>query len=295
MFENLGTEKINQKTKNIDTMTSLEFVQTMNEEDHNVTLAVKKELHKIAEAIDAMYDKYKAGGRIIYIGAGTSGRLGILDAVECVPTFGLEVGEFIGLIAGGEKAVFEAVEGAEDSFELGISDLENINFSEKDVLIGIAASGRTPYVISALKHAKKLGGVTIGISNNKNSEIGEIADISIEIDCGPEVLTGSTRLKAGTAQKLVLNMLSTGMMVQCGKTFGNLMVDVKPSNQKLIERSKRIIMEATDCDYKTAEIYLEKSNRVPKIAITMLLGNNDYDEAKKKLEAADGFITRVLS
>jgi N-acetylmuramic acid 6-phosphate etherase len=233
---------------------------------------------------------FKNGGRLIYVGAGTSGRLGILDASECPPTFGVEPTLVQGLIAGGEKAILKAIEGAEDDEESGQLDLKAISINEKDVVVGIAASGRTPYVIGALKYANEVGATTASISNNKHSVIGKIAQIAIEVETGPEVLTGSTRLKAGTAQKLVLNMISTASMIGIGKVYENLMVDVQPTNKKLVERSKRIIMEATGVDYNTAQTYFLRANQEVKPAIVMILLNCSYEEALDKLEKSNGFI-----
>lgn len=294
MLDNLGTEKRNKNTMNLDKMSSLEFVQVMNNEDQKVALAIKEILPQIAIAIDLMTERYLDGGRVIYMGAGTSGRLGILDAVECVPTFSVGFDDFIGLIAGGESAMIKAVEGAEDSLTLGEEDLKNLNLSEKDVVIGIAASGRTPYVIGGLKYANQVNSLTIAVCCNKNTEIGKLANTAIEVDCGPEILTGSTRLKSGTAQKLILNMLSTGTMVKSGKVYGNLMVDVKPTNEKLVERAKRIIIQATGVDYDTASNYFNNSNQSPKIAIVMIKNNCSYDEAVKKLKDSNGFITNAI-
>jgi len=244
MLEHLTTETRNEKTMNLDEMSILDFLTTMNEEDEKVASAIKKELPSIAKAVEAIIKAKKQGGRLIYIGAGTSGRIGLLDAVECPPTFGTNPDEVIGLIAGGEKAFIKAVEGAEDSKELGMEDLQNIRLTKMDIVVGIAASGRTPYVIGALEYANSIEAQTVAVSCNKDSDIGKVANIAIEVVNGPEVLTGSTRLKAGTAQKLICNMLSTASMVGIGKVYGNLMVDVQLTNEKLVERAKRIVMEA---------------------------------------------------
>lgn len=228
------------------------------------------------------------------MGAGTSGRIGLSDAVECPPTFNTEPSDVIGLIAGGETAFIKAVEGAEDSLELGPEDLKRLKLTANDVVVGIAASGRTPYVIAGLKYANQVGAGTVSLSCNKDSEIGKIAKVAIEVVTGPEVLTGSTRLKAGTAQKLVCNMLSTASMVGIGKVYSNLMVDLQLTNEKLVERGKRIIMDATDCSYEVAEEYLEKAHSQPKVAIVMILTNVSYEEATDRLKKAQGFVRKAI-
>jgi len=269
-------------------------LQIMNKEDQSVPIAISKEIDKIESAIQMVIDSFRRGGRLIYIGAGTSGRLGVLDAAECPPTFGTDPAMVQGIIAGGKEAFTRAVEGAEDNEQMGGDDLKAIRLTNLDTVVGIAASGRTPYVIGALKYAKSIGAKTVSISNNKNSIIGTLADVAIEVETGPEVLTGSTRLKAGTAQKLILNMISTVSMIGIGKVYKNLMVDVRPTNHKLIERSKRIIMEATGVDYETAEKFFEEAKRNVKAAITMILLNCSYDEAVEKLKKAKGFIRKTL-
>lgn len=294
MLEHLTTESRNEKTMHLDQMNALNFLEVMNEEDMKVAIAVKQELPNIAKAVEIIVAAFKNGGRLIYMGAGTSGRIGLLDAVECPPTFNTSSEKVLGLIAGGENAFIKAVEGAEDSLELGPNDLKEIQLTKKDVLVGLTASGRTPYVISGLEYAKNIGAKTIAVSCNKDSETGKVAEIAIEVVSGPEVLTGSTRLKSGTAQKLVCNMLSTASMVGIGKVYGNLMVDLQLTNEKLVERAKRIIMEATSCSYKTAEDYLEKANRKPKIAIIMILTNVSYEDAVGRLEAAEGFVRNAI-
>jgi N-acetylmuramic acid 6-phosphate etherase len=290
MLEKLTTELRNPKSMELDNKSIKEVLLLMNEEDATVPLAVKKEIDNIESVVKEVVKAFKNGGRLIYVGAGTSGRLGILDASECPPTFGVEPTLVQGLIAGGEKAILKAIEGAEDDEESGQLDLKAISINEKDVVVGIAASGRTPYVIGALKYANEVGATTASISNNKHSVIGKIAQIAIEVETGPEVLTGSTRLKAGTAQKLVLNMISTASMIGIGKVYENLMVDVQPTNKKLIERSKRIIMEATGVDYNTAQTYFLRANQEVKPAIVMILLNCSYEEALDKLEKSNGFI-----
>lgn len=290
MLENLTTERRNQRTMHLDQMSVTELLTVMNEEDAKVAGAVKEQIPSIAKAVTAITESLSQGGRLIYMGAGTSGRIGLLDAVECPPTFGTSPEMVVGLIAGGSNAFIKAVEGAEDREELGVADLQSLNLTSKDAVVGIAASGRTPYVIGGLAYARGLGAVTISISCNKDAEISKNADITIEIENGPEVLTGSTRLKAGTSQKLVCNMLSTASMIGLGKVYGNLMVDVQLSNEKLVERAKRIIMEATSCDLPTAEKTLELAGNKPKPAILMILTGCTYLEAQEKLELTKGFI-----
>ncbi|OUM89341.1 N-acetylmuramic acid 6-phosphate etherase [Caldibacillus debilis] len=294
MLEQLTTEKRNPNTMDIDQMSIKEILQIMNKEDQSVPIAISKEIDKIESAIQMVIDSFRRGGRLIYIGAGTSGRLGVLDAAECPPTFGTDPAMVQGIIAGGKEAFTRAVEGAEDNEQMGGDDLKAIRLTNLDTVVGIAASGRTPYVIGALKYAKSIGAKTVSISNNKNSIIGTLADVAIEVETGPEVLTGSTRLKAGTAQKLILNMISTVSMIGIGKVYKNLMVDVRATNHKLIERSKRIIMEATGVDYETAEKFFEEAKRNVKAAITMILLNCSYDEAVEKLKKAKGFIRKTL-
>ncbi|KQL51180.1 N-acetylmuramic acid 6-phosphate etherase [Heyndrickxia shackletonii] len=294
MLEKLTTEKRNSSTMDLDVMSIHEILEAMNREDVTVPQAVAMELHSIEEAVQNVIQSFQEGGRLIYIGAGTSGRLGILDAVECKPTFGSPSEMVQGFIAGGMKAFTEAVEGAEDNEDLGESDLKSIHVSEKDTVIGIAASGRTPYVIGALKYAGHVGANTVSISCNKNSEISKFANVKIEVETGPEVLTGSTRLKAGTAQKLILNMISTASMIGIGKVYKNLMVDVQSTNYKLVERSKRIIMQAADVDYDTAEKYFEDAQHNVKAAIIMILLQCSYKEALEKLKLSNGFIRKAL-
>lgn len=293
-LDKLTTERRNQKTFGLDEMSVSEAARLMNQEDHEVAAAVAKELSSIEPVIEAAIVSFKKNGRLIYMGAGTSGRLGVLDAAECVPTFGVEPEMVVGLIAGGEAAMTVAVEGAEDSLELGKEDLIQLDLTENDLVVGIAASGRTPYVIGGLDYARSIGAKTATISCNKEAEISQHADFPIEVDAGPEFLTGSTRLKSGTAQKLILNMISTISMIGIGKVFNNLMVDVKPTNDKLVERSKRIIMEATEVDYETAEKYFYEAEQNVKLAIVMLLTNSDKETAKRKLAEADGFVKRTF-
>ncbi|WP_430603875.1 N-acetylmuramic acid 6-phosphate etherase 2 [Enterococcus sp. DIV0724b] len=293
-LEKLTTERRNQETMNLDQLTIKEALDKMNQEDQKVALAVREALPEIELAIQAIIKSFNEGGRLIYMGAGTSGRLGVLDAAECVPTFGVDPTMVQGLIAGGQKAITVAVEGAEDSKDLGQQDLVDIALTNKDVVIGIAASGRTPYVIGGLSYANSIGAATASISCNKEAEISQYAKMPIEVDAGPEFLTGSTRLKSGTAQKMILNMLSTISMIGIGKVYNNLMVDVKPTNEKLVERSKRIIMEATNCDYETATAYFVKADENVKLAIVMLLTKATKEEAAEKLRQGNNFIKNTI-
>jgi len=294
MLENLSTEKRNTNTMKMDEMSVLEILKTMNQEDRLVPKAIEMELAAIEKAVQKAIRSFKAGGRLIYIGAGTSGRLGILDAVECVPTFGVSPEQVIGIIAGGTEAIKTAIEGVEDNPEQGMADLKAVSLAAEDTVVGIAASGRTPYVIGALQYAKQVGAETVAMSCNKGAEISDYADTAIEIETGAEVLTGSTRLKAGTAQKLVLNMVSTAAMIGIGKVYGNLMVDVQATNEKLIERSKRIIMDAAQIDYDSAQHYYDKADGQVKTAIVMSLLDCTKEQAIEKLETAGGFIRKTL-
>ncbi|MBM5610848.1 N-acetylmuramic acid 6-phosphate etherase [Listeria seeligeri] len=294
MLENLATEKRNKKTIDLDTLSPKEILAVMNEEDATVPTAIKNVLPQIELIVSGVISSFQNGGRLIYLGAGTSGRLGVLDAAECVPTFGVAKEQVVGLIAGGEKAFVAAIEGAEDSKTLGENDLKQIKLAANDFVIGIAASGRTPYVIGALDYAKSVGAKTGAISCNANAEISAHADIAVEIVTGAEILTGSTRLKAGTAQKLVLNMISTASMVGIGKVYKNLMVDVLPTNKKLEERSKRIIMEATEVDYETASKFYELAEKHVKVAIVMILTNSTKEIALEKLSEAKGFVRNTI-
>ena len=294
-LDKLTTETRNGQTMNLDELSTSEVITLMNQEDQKVALAVEEAVPMITKVVEAIIEAFTKGGRLIYMGAGTSGRLGVLDAAECVPTFSVDPSMVQGLIAGGMKAMTVAVEGAEDSKTLGAEDLAAIQLSDKDVVVGIAASGRTPYVIGGLDYATRVGAKTATISCNKQAEISQFAQMPIEVDAGPEVLTGSTRLKAGTAQKLILNMLSTGAMIGSGKVYQNLMVDVKPSNKKLEERSKRIIMQATECTYEKASEIFEAADQQVKLAIVMILTDSDKTTAVQKLTAAKGFIRETLA
>lgn len=293
-IKKLSTEGRNPETTDLDEMSPLEIVSVMNQEDEKVPAAIKPELPKIAQAVEKISASFKQGGRLFYVGAGTSGRLGVLDAAECVPTFGTAPDMVQGLIAGGSKAMTLAVEGAEDDVELGGQDLKARKLSDKDVVVGIAASGRTPYVVGALDYAKEIGADTIALSCNQNAVISQHADTKIEVVVGPEVLSGSTRLKSGTAQKMVLNMLSTAAMVRVGKTYGNLMVDVKPTNKKLVQRSINIIVEVTGVSADIAETTLQKADFSVKDAIVMISNKMDQTAAKKKLVESGGFVRQAI-
>ena len=288
ILEGLSTETRNQETMNLDEISALEIVQAMNKEDLKVPKVITNLLPIISKVVDICAEALKTKHRVFYMGAGTSGRLGIVDSSECPPTFNASPNEFIGLIAGGERAFIKAVEGAEDSEDLGKEDLIKRNFCKEDICIGLAASGRTPYVIGGLKYAKSIGAQTVSISCNKNAKVSKFADYPIEAIVGPEILTGSTRLKAGTAQKLILNMISTGAMIRRGKSYQNLMVDLQMNNKKLERRALNIIKEATGVGENEAKDYIQKSKGSVKVAIVMILANCDYDDAIKRLDKADG-------
>ena len=290
----LITEQRNPNSMHVDSLSALEIVQLMNEEDKQVPLAIEKCLPQIAQAVECIVAAFQQGGRLVYIGAGTSGRLGVLDASECPPTFGVSPEMVKGIIAGGERALRHPIEGAEDSKEQAVIDLQTIQVSSKDVLVGIAASGRTPYVIGALEYAKSLGSVTASIASNPNSAMANIVDIAIDTVVGPEVLTGSSRLKSGTAQKLVLNMLTTASMILMGKCYQNLMVDVQASNEKLKARAIRIVMQATDCDKALAEETLKQADQNAKLAIMMILSGLDRAQAEALLEKHQGKLQLAL-
>ncbi|MGR5063124.1 N-acetylmuramic acid 6-phosphate etherase [Photobacterium sp. DNB22_13_2] len=289
------TESRNSASAEIDTLSTIDMLNVINQEDQKVALSVEAVLPDIARAVDAIADAFLLGGRLIYSGAGTSGRLGILDASECPPTFGSKPEQVVGLIAGGHQAILKAVENAEDNREMGAGDLQALNFSRKDVLVGIAASGRTPYVIGAMDYAKSLGATVACISCNPQSPMSQSADIAITPIVGPEIVTGSSRLKAGTAQKLILNMLTTGAMIRTGKVFGNLMVDVEATNAKLVERQKNIVMAATDCNREQAVEALEACDGHCKTAIVMLLAGVDAKEATSLLDENQGFTRKAIS
>jgi N-acetylmuramic acid 6-phosphate etherase len=297
MNEDLGqlnTEAIDSRFSKIDTLSTIDLLKLFNDGDKSVAEEVAKVLPKVAEAITEITKRMESGGRLIYVGAGTSGRLGVLDASECIPTFSLEEGLVIGIIAGGDTALRTGIEGAEDVLEGAIEELKKINFSKKDSLVGIAASGRTPYVVGALKYAKEMGAASIALSCNLNSELSKFADVAIEVDTGAEILAGSTRLKAGTAQKLVLNMISTVSMIKLGKTYGNLMVDLQVSNIKLKDRAIRIIQAATNCDIKKAKDALQESKDQVKVAIVMILLDTSAEKALELLKASGSRVRAAL-
>ncbi|TYA51577.1 N-acetylmuramic acid 6-phosphate etherase [Aggregatibacter actinomycetemcomitans] len=294
-LEKMLSEQRNPNTMHIDSLSPLEVVTLLNKEDKLVAVAVEKNLPQIAQAVERIVAAFQAGGRLVYLGAGTSGRLGVLDASECPPTFGVPSGMVVGLIAGGETALRNAVEGAEDNAAAGEQDLRHINFSAKDVLVGIAASGRTPYVIGGLNYAKQLGATTVSLVSNPNAAMSDIADIAITTAVGPEALTGSSRLKSGTAQKMVLNMLTTAAMICLGKCYQNLMVDVQATNQKLKARTIRIVIQATDCDATTAEQTLQITNGNAKLAIMMLLSGLDKTQAEVLLVQNQGRLQGALA
>ena len=293
-LKHLSTETRNPRTMALDTMSALEIVTAMNQQDRLVPEAISRILPAIAEAADCAAAALGQGGRLIYMGAGTSGRLGVLDAVECPPTFGVSPDRVVGLIAGGERAFVKAVEGAEDREELGKEDLQAISFSPEDFLVGIAASGRTPYVLGGLRYAREVGAHTAAISCNPDSPVGKAAEISMEVVPGPEVLTGSTRLKAGSCQKMILNMISTAAMVRTGKAYENLMVDVMQTNEKLRVRALNMVMEATGADRDAAAQALSQARGSAKTAITMLLGNFSAEEAEKRLKLAGGHVREAI-
>jgi len=290
----LVTEGRNENTMDIDNVSTLKLIELINEEDTLVPLAVGKAKESIAASVDIIAERMSRGGRLIYIGAGTSGRLGILDASECPPTFGVSDDIVQGLIAGGYTAIFKAVEGAEDDMELCKKDLIEKNLNEADVVCGIAASGRTPYVIGGMKYAKSVGAAVICVTMNPDSEMAKFADVPISVVVGPEVIMGSTRMKAGTAQKLVLNMLTTGSMIKLGKVYSNLMIDVKASNEKLIARAKRILMLATDIDETHATNILVLTNFDVKLSILMVKSKLNKDEAEKLLIKNKGYVKKAI-
>lgn len=293
-LNDMTTEKTNASTENLDTMSPLEIVQAMNQEDATVALSVQKVLPQIAQTVEWVVQSLRSGGRLIYMGAGTSGRLGVLDAVECPPTFGTSPDLVVGLIAGGERAFVKAVEGAEDSTTMGVEDLKALNLSAQDTVVGIAASGRTPYVVAALEYANGVGCNTVAISCNQGSAIGKAAKLAIEVEVGPEVLTGSTRLKAGTAQKMILNMISTASMVGVGKVYHNLMIDVQQTNAKLKVRAENIVMQVTDVSREQARETLDAAKGSVKLALVMLLQGCDAQTAEQKLVVSNGHVRGAL-
>ncbi|MEQ8673104.1 MAG: N-acetylmuramic acid 6-phosphate etherase [Aggregatilineales bacterium] len=289
------TESRNPNTTKIDQLSTLEMLTVINEEDARVAGAVRQALPQIAQAVDAISARMRDGGRLIYTGAGTSGRLGVLDAVECVPTFSAPPGLVIGLIAGGEKALTQAAEGAEDNVQAGKDALLAINLAPNDSVVGIAASGRTPYVIGALQTANDIGAFTVAVTCNANAPMLEHAQVGIVAEVGAEVITGSTRLKSGTAQKLILNMLSTAVMIKLGKVYGNLMVDVMVTNEKLADRARRIVVEVTGISYEEANKLLIQTDNHVKTAIVMALKNATVEEAQRQLEANQGVLAQIIT
>ncbi|EGO6789200.1 N-acetylmuramic acid 6-phosphate etherase [Enterococcus faecalis] len=294
-LEGLTTEARNEATKKIDQVSTLEMVTLINQEDQKVAQAIEKVLPQIAAAIDAAAERFKKGGRLIYCGAGTSGRLGALDAIELTPTYSVSPERAFGILAGGEKAMYQAIEGAEDSKELAIEDLTQHQLTARDVVIAIAASGRTPYAVSAIEYGKKVGALTISVTCNNQSPMNQLAEIGIAPIVGPEVITGSTRMKAGSAQKMVLNMFSTGIMVKVGNIYQNLMVNVQPTNEKLIQRATNIIKEAAEIEESQAKEYLEAAQLEVAPAIVMAKAHVDFQKAKQLLAEHDGWISEVLA
>ncbi|MFB5476669.1 N-acetylmuramic acid 6-phosphate etherase [Enterococcus faecalis] len=294
-LEGLTTEARNEATKKINQVSTLEMVTLINQEDQKVAQAIEKVLPQIAAAIDAAAERFKKGGRLIYCGAGTSGRLGALDAIELTPTYSVSPERAFGILAGGEKAMYQAIEGAEDSKELAIEDLTQHQLTARDVVIAIAASGRTPYAVSAIEYGKKVGALTISVTCNNQSPMNQLAEIGIAPIVGPEVITGSTRMKAGSAQKMVLNMFSTGIMVKVGNIYQNLMVNVQPTNEKLIQRATNIIKEAAEIEESQAKEYLEAAQLEVAPAIVMAKAHVDFQKAKQLLADHDGRISEVLA
>ncbi|AWQ38698.1 N-acetylmuramic acid 6-phosphate etherase [Enterococcus faecalis] len=294
-LEGLTTEARNEATKKIDQVSTLEMVTLINQEDQKVAQAIEKVLPQIAAAIDAAAERFKKGGRLIYCGAGTSGRLGALDAIELTPTYSVSPERAFGILAGGEKAMYQAIEGAEDSKELAIEDLTQHQLTARDVVIAIAASGRTPYAVSAIEYGKKVGALTISVTCNNQSPMNQLAEIGIAPIVGPEVITGSTRMKAGSAQKMVLNMFSTGIMVKVGNIYQNLTVNVQPTNEKLIQRATNIIKEAAEIEESQAKEYLEAAQLEVAPAIVMAKAHVDFQKAKQLLAEHGGRISEVLA
>ena len=290
LLAKLLTEQRNPATKEIDLLPTAAILRLINSQDKLVPLAVEREIPYIAQAVDIIVDAFRKGGRLIYVGAGTSGRLGILDAAECPPTYGTDPGMVKGMIAGGQEAVFRSLEGAEDNLANAVRDVEAQNITQNDVVCGVAASRRTPYVVAAVTRARELGAKTIYVTTNPRSEFNLEVDVAICPEVGPEVVMGSTRMKSGTAQKLVLNMLTTSAMIRLGKVYENMMVDLQLTNQKLVERSKRIIMMATGVDYETAAEYLKNSGGHVKTALVMITLGVHLEEAHRRLEKANGFV-----
>lgn len=297
MNENIGllaTEQNNPSTRRIDQCTTREILEMINREDQTVPLTIARELDALTAAVDGIVAGMKKGGRLVYIGAGTSGRLGVLDASECLPTFGISPDLVCGIIAGGERALIHAAEGAEDDRELAVRDISAKNIGPNDTVVGIAASGRTPYVLAALQESNDRGAFTVGVCNNKNSALGKVAKVTIEAETGPEVIMGSTRMKAGTAQKLILNMLSTCSMIKMGKVYQNYMVDLCATNQKLHARSARMICLMTDVDEETAKCYLQEAGGKLKVAMLMIKGGVSREKAEQLLAENDEVLRLAL-
>jgi N-acetylmuramic acid 6-phosphate etherase len=294
-LNSLTTEQRNPNSMEIDSKSTLEILKIINDEDKTVAFAIEKEIKFIAQAVDIIVNVIKNGGRLLYFGAGTSGRLGVIDASECPPTFGTPFGLIEGFIAGGKEAMFRAQEGAEDYEENGAKDVVTAKVTEKDVVCGIAASRRTPYVVGAVKKAKEIGAKTIFVTTNprKSFDIKEV-DVAICPYVGPEVIMGSTRMKSGTAQKLVLNMMTTAAMIRLGKVYENMMIDLQMTNKKLVERSKKIVMTITGISYEDAEYYLKKANGHVKTALVMIKAGVDAEEARRRLEEAEGFVRKAI-
>jgi N-acetylmuramic acid 6-phosphate etherase len=290
----LATEQRNPASMEVDLLGTYDILKLINHEDKTVALAVEKELAHIAQAVDVIVDGFQRGGRLVYVGAGTSGRLGVVDAAECPPTFGTDPGQVVAVIAGGKEAVFQSQEGAEDNAEQAKADIESLSLTPDDVMCAIAASRRTPYVLAAVEQAKARGTKTIFITTNPRSSIQQKVDVAICPEVGPEVVMGSTRMKSGTAQKLVLNMLTTASMIRLGKVYENMMVDLQLTNQKLVERAKRIIMIATGVTYKDAEVTLRQSGNHVKTAIVMITKNVPAEQAREYLRKADGFVRAAI-
>lgn len=290
----MSSEARNPDSWDIDLLSSLDIVKRINAEDQTVAKSIAGCLDQVAAVVDRIVDAFNTGGRLVYLGAGTSGRLGILDAVECPPTYSVPSSQVVALIAGGNGAVYKAVEGAEDNPQLAVEDLQGIKLQANDILVGIAASGRTPYVLGGLAYARSLGCFTAAISCNANAPVLSAADIGIAAVVGPEVVTGSTRMKAGTAQKLILNMLTTTAMIRSGKVYQNLMVDLHASNEKLVARAIRIVMQATDCAPDIAREALKAADMSAKLAILHILSGQDIELCREQLQQQHGFIRKAL-
>jgi len=294
-LDQLNTEQLNIKSLHIDEMSTVDMLKLINEEDKGVANAVEASIPQIELLVNQIHERMLQGGRIFYIGAGTSGRLGVLDASECPPTYGVDTSLFQGMIAGGASALLKAIEGAEDSKDLAKTDLKKVNLTSVDTVIGLAASGRTPYVIGGLEYAKEMNALTGAISCVENALISEYAEVAIEAVTGAEVIMGSTRMKAGTAQKLILNMISTSLMIKYGKVYGNLMVDVQPTNEKLVTRAHRIIMLASECTPEEAAYYLDQSNKNVKLAICMALTQKDKESCETFLNQTNGNVAKTIN